>query len=97
MLTDEELTALQAMAAQASGHWRVCDDLLECGTSGAFHLLLEGPDGTSLTAAASTDVLAEDRARLVYLAAAANLVPALAEEVRTLRARLPEAGDARRG
>ncbi len=88
MITDRDLGALEELAAQAGGHWRVCDNVLECGTSGNFHLLVEGADGTSRTAAVSVDVLDEDRALLVYLAAAANLMPAAIAELRALRAAL---------
>jgi hypothetical protein len=86
MITDQDLSRLEELAAQARGHWRVCDNVLECGTSGNFHILLDGTDGTSRTAAVSVDVLDEDRALLVYLAAAANLMPAAIAELRTLRA-----------
>jgi hypothetical protein len=87
MIADEDLGELEKLAAQAGRHWRVCDDVLECGTSGAFHLIVENADGTSRTAAVSMDVLEEDRALLVYLAAAANLAPLIAAELRALRAR----------
>jgi len=87
MVTDDDPRALEALAARAGGHWRVCDDGLECGTSGAFHLLLEQADGTIRTVAASLDVLDEDRAFMVYLAAAANLAPRLAAELREARTR----------
>ncbi|HEY8285087.1 MAG TPA: hypothetical protein VIJ28_11945 [Chloroflexota bacterium] len=87
MVTDDDLKILEELAARAGGHWRVCDDVLECGTAGAFHLLLEQPDGTTRVVAASLDVLDEDRAFMVYLAAAANLAPRLAAELRESRAR----------
>lgn len=87
MIADEDLDTLEELAAQAGRHWRVCDDVLECGTSGAFHLMVENADGTSRTAAVSMDVLDEDRALLVYLAAAANLAPRIAAELRALRNR----------
>ncbi|MGH2386689.1 MAG: hypothetical protein ACRDIE_00685 [Chloroflexota bacterium] len=87
MITDEDLGKLEKLAAQAGRHWRVCDDVLECGTAGAFHLIVEHADGTSRTAAVSMDVLDEDRALLVYLAAAANLAPLVAAELRAARAR----------
>lgn len=92
MVAEEDLATLQMMATRMAGHWRVCDDLLECGTSGAFHLLLDGDDGPTCPVAASLDVLDEDRERLVYLAAAANLAPLLAAEVQVLRARLGACG-----
>ncbi|HXT36374.1 MAG TPA: hypothetical protein VN837_12425 [Chloroflexota bacterium] len=87
MVADDDLRALDALAARADGHWHVCDDGLECGTAGAFHLLLEQADGTIRTVAASLDVLDEDRAFMVYLAAAANLAPRLAAELRESRTR----------
>lgn len=80
------MQALLEMARHAGANWRVCDDVLTCGTTGAFHLVVDDEDGSACTAAASTDALDQDRARLVYLAAAANLVPALVAEVRRLRA-----------
>ena len=86
MITDQDLDTLNELATRAGRHWRVCDDVLECGTSGNFHLLVEANDGTTRTAATSVDVLDEDRALLVYLAAAANLVPAAIAELRMLRA-----------
>ncbi|MGH2410758.1 MAG: hypothetical protein ACRDGS_10370, partial [Chloroflexota bacterium] len=55
------------------------------GTTGAFHLLLEQADGTTHTVAASLHVLDEDRLYMVYLAAAANLAPRLAAELRESR------------
>ena len=85
MVMDDDLRALEELAARAGGHWRVCDDGLECGTTGAFHLLLEQADGTTRTVAGSLDVLDEDRAFMVYLAAAANLAPRLAAELRASR------------
>jgi hypothetical protein len=88
MITDQDIGRLEELAGQAGRHWRVCDDVLECGTSGNFHLVMEGNDGTTRTAATSVDVLDEDRALLVYLAAAANLIPAAIAELRMLRAEL---------
>jgi hypothetical protein len=88
MMSDQDLGRLEELAARAGRHWRVCDDVLECGTSGNFHLVVEGNDGMSRTAATSVDVLEEDRALLVYLAAAANLIPTAIAELRMLRAEL---------
>jgi hypothetical protein len=87
-ISRQELEALEELARHAGTNWRVCDDVLSCGTSGAYHLLADDARGATCTVAASTDVLDLDRARLVYLAAAANLAPALAAEVRRLRAPL---------
>jgi hypothetical protein len=86
VITNQDLNRLEELAAQAGRHWRVCDDVLECGTSGNFHLLVEGNDGTTRTAAFSVDVLDEDRALLVYLAAAANMLPKVIADLRVLRA-----------
>ncbi|HVA89490.1 MAG TPA: hypothetical protein VNL71_06580 [Chloroflexota bacterium] len=86
MVSDDDLRTLEELAARAGAHWRVCDDVLECGTAGAFHLLREQADGTTRAVSASLDVLEEDRTLMVYLAAAANLAPLLVAEIRELRA-----------
>jgi hypothetical protein len=93
MITEQDLSTLEELAAQAGRHWRVCDNVPACGTTGNFHLVVEGKYGTSRTAAVSADVLDEDRALLVYLAAAANMLPAAIAELRVLRAGLAAAAE----
>lgn len=88
MIAEEDLDALLALARRAGGHWQVADHVLECRTCGAYHLETTDGAGNARPIIAAGDVLDDDRDRLVYLAAAANMAPLLAEEVRRLRALL---------
>lgn len=88
MVTDADLEALEELARHAGRHWQVADHLLECRTCGSYQLQVLDVDGVPRTVVAASDVLDEDRERLVYLAAAANMAPLLAAEVRRLRSLL---------
>jgi hypothetical protein len=88
MIAEDDLDALLALARRACGHWQVADRVLECRTCGAYHLEVIDQEGSAHTVVSAGDVLDDDRDRLLYLAAAANVAPLLAEEVRRLRALL---------